>query len=65
MTAVDDHAVAEQLAVDAGKLLVSLRNDLSAKGFDQRSIKNAGDRESHVWLMEKLAQLRPDDPVLS
>ena len=65
MTAVNDHAVAEQLAVDAGKLLVSLRNDLNAKGFDQRSIKNAGDRESHVWLMEKLVQLRPEDPVLS
>ncbi len=65
MTAVDDHAVAELLAVDAGKLLVSLRKDLAAKGFDQRSIKNAGDRESHVWLMEKLAELRPEDPVLS
>lgn len=65
MTAPDDHAVAEQLARDAGALLVSLRNDLTAKGFDQRSIKNAGDRESHVWLMERLAELRPEDPVLS
>ena len=65
MTALNDHAVAEQLAVDAGKLLVSLRADLALKGADQRTIKNAGDRESHVWLMEQLAELRPDDPVLS
>ena len=65
MTAADDHAVAEELARDAGTLLVSLREDLTLKGFDQRSIKNAGDRESHVWLMERLAELRPEDPVLS
>ena len=65
MTALNDHAVAEQLAVDAGKLLVSLRADLTLKGADQRTIKNAGDRESHVWLMEQLAALRPEDPVLS
>ena len=65
MTALNDHAVAEQLAVDAGKLLGSLRADLTFKGADQRTIKNAGDRESHVWLMEQLAELRPEDPVLS
>lgn len=65
MTAPDDHAVAEELARDAGRLLMSLRADLTLRGFDQRAIKNAGDRESHVWLMERLAELRPDDPVLS
>jgi len=65
MTAVDDHAVAEELARDAGRLLVSLRADLTLRGSDQRAIKNAGDRESHLWLTERLAERRPEDPVLS
>jgi 3'(2'), 5'-bisphosphate nucleotidase len=61
----DDHAVAHRLAQEAGELLVDLRVGLTLEGADQHRIKDAGDRESHVWLMDALAKERPDDAVLS
>lgn len=62
---VDDHEVARVLAVQAGELLLELRERMTAEGADQRTIKDAGDRQAHLWLMDALATLRPDDAVLS
>lgn len=61
MTAVDDHALAHDLAERAGHLLLALR----ARGGDQETLKKAGDRQSHEFLMAELAAARPDDAVLS
>ena len=61
MTALDDHALAADLAERAGRLLLDLR----AKGGDPDSLRNAGDRQSHEFLMAELAKARPDDAVLS
>jgi 3'(2'), 5'-bisphosphate nucleotidase len=59
----DDHALARDLATQAGALLLGLRAD---RGFgDIKALRDAGDRESHVYLTEALARERPKDAVLS
>lgn len=60
-----DAEIATALAEGAGKLLLELREGLVLRGADQRTIKDAGDREAHLWLVDALAALRPDDGVLS
>jgi 3'(2'), 5'-bisphosphate nucleotidase len=57
----DDHALAADLAERAGRLLLDLR----ARGGDPGTLRDAGDRQSHEFLMAELAQARPDDAVLS
>lgn len=61
MSALDDHALAADLAERAGHLLLTLR----ATGVDPDTLRNAGDRQSHEFLMAELAKARPDDAVLS
>jgi 3'(2'), 5'-bisphosphate nucleotidase len=59
----DDHALARDLATEAGALLLRLRAD---RGFgDLKALRDAGDRESHIYLTEALARQRPGDSVLS
>ena len=60
-----DDEIAAALADGAGQMLVDLRAGLTLQGADQRTIKDAGDREAHLWLVAALAALRPDDGVLS
>ncbi|WP_181448970.1 3'(2'),5'-bisphosphate nucleotidase CysQ [Nonomuraea aridisoli] len=63
MTIRDDHALAADLATEAGELLLRIRERV---GFaDPKALKAEGDRGSHVHLMEALARLRPSDSVLS
>ena len=60
-----DHDIARALAEDAGRLLLDLRDAMARDGAVQHEIKDAGDRQSHLFLMEALGRLRPDDAVLS
>jgi len=60
-----DHLLAATLAERAGTALLELRERLSAGGADERTIKDEGDRASHVLLMAELARERPEDAVLS
>ncbi|MET7464574.1 3'(2'),5'-bisphosphate nucleotidase CysQ [Nonomuraea sp. NPDC005501] len=63
MTIRDDHALAADLATEAGERLLALR---AREGFaDPAGLRALGDRASHVFLMESLARLRPSDCVLS
>ncbi|MEV0614922.1 3'(2'),5'-bisphosphate nucleotidase CysQ [Nonomuraea sp. NPDC050404] len=63
MTIRDDHALAADLATEAGERLLRIRE---RTGFtDPAALKAEGDRSSHVYLMESLARLRPSDSVLS
>lgn len=55
MIDVNDHVVAATLAEEAGALLLKMRAQGGA----------AGDRRSNELLLERLAELRPDDAVLS
>jgi 3'(2'), 5'-bisphosphate nucleotidase len=57
----DDHRLAADLAVQAGKLLMDLR----AGGLAADELRKAGDRLSHEFLAAELARLRPGDAVLS
>lgn len=63
MTIRDDHALAGDLATEAGARLLALRE---RDGFaDPKALRAAGDRESHTYLIESLSRLRPSDLVLS
>jgi 3'(2'), 5'-bisphosphate nucleotidase len=57
----DDHVLAAGLAERAGQLLLGLR----AGSADPDSVRKAGDRQSHEFLMAELARERPGDAVLS
>jgi len=61
VTTNDDHALARDLAVQAGQRLVELR----AHGGDPDVLRKAGDRLSHEFLTRELADRRPGDVVLS
>jgi myo-inositol-1(or 4)-monophosphatase len=60
--------LAESLARGAGELTVRLRAGRSDLGVDAKStptdVVTEVDRASERWLVEQLAQLRPDDAVL-
>jgi len=56
-----DHALARDLAQQAGRRLVGLR----AQGGDPDVLRKAGDRLSHEFLVAELADRRPGDVVLS
>ena len=57
----DDHALARDLAGQAGTRLLELR----AQGGDPDAARKAGDRLSHEFLVAALADRRPGDVVLS
>src|SRR6202453_1338314 len=60
----DDHALARELAEEAGRRLLELR---ARGGFpdDPGVLRKAGDRRSHEFLVAELAARRPGDVVLS
>ena len=58
---MNEHALAHELATSAGELLLDLRS----QGLKGKDLKDAGDRDSHVFLMAELARRAPDDAVLS
>lgn len=60
---MSDHALAAELATQAGALLLDVRTELADASAAER--KAAGDKRSHDYLMEALAAARPDDAVLS
>ena len=57
----DDHALARDLAEQAGRRLVELR----ARGGEPDVLREAGDRLSHEFLSRELADRHPGDIVLS
>lgn len=61
----EDHALAAQLADEAGRLLVDLRTKLHERGADPRELKDEGDRRAHELLASRLSATRPDDALLS
>lgn len=58
---LDDARVARMLAEEAGAVLLEVR----ASPLEGKELRDAGDRASHEFLMERLAQERPGDAVLS
>ncbi|MCI4674348.1 3'(2'),5'-bisphosphate nucleotidase CysQ [Candidatus Mycolicibacterium alkanivorans] len=60
---MSDHALAARLATEAGQLLLRVRENFSDAPTEVR--KAAGDKHSHDFLIEELADRRPADAVLS
>jgi len=56
-----DHALARDLAAEAGRRLLELR----AHGGEADLLREAGDRQSHEFLIAEFAARRPGDVVLS
>lgn len=60
-----DHLLAETLAREAGEMLVAFRKE----GFESRSnpwmLQDDADMAAHRFIVDRLAQERPDDAVLS
>lgn len=57
-----DQQLAESLAIEAGQLLLEIRDTESARG---RALGDIGDRRSNELLLARLAAERPGDAVLS
>jgi 3'(2'), 5'-bisphosphate nucleotidase len=65
MPDLNDHQLAAELASEAGQLLLNLRAELVANDAPPALLKAEGDARAHRLLMERLAERRPDDAVLS
>ena len=63
VTVDDDHLLARDLAEAAGQRLLALRQARGAG--DAASLRRDGDRQSHEFLADRLARLRPADALLS
>jgi 3'(2'), 5'-bisphosphate nucleotidase len=64
-SALEDHALAAQLARTAGELLVEHRTTLVTRGTTHWQLCDSGDMLGHNFLMDALRATRPDDIVLS
>ncbi len=60
-----DAALAARLAVEAGQLLVQLRDAMFADGAYPWQVMDSGDLSSHRFLMRELTAARPEDVVMS
>jgi len=60
---MNDHALAARLATEAGHLLLGVREEFADAEASER--KAMGDKRSHDFLVEALANERPSDAVLS
>jgi len=60
-----DGALAARLAVEAGELLVRVRDEMIAGGVYAWQLMDAGDMASHRFLVDQLHVARPDDVVMS
>jgi 3'(2'), 5'-bisphosphate nucleotidase len=63
-TAVD-HALAARAATEAGRLLVTLRQELFDAGEHPSSMGDIGDRQAHLFLLDLLRRESPGDAILS
>jgi len=61
MRQLDDHQLAAAIADAAGRLLLALRPTIE----DPRALKDAGDAQANVVILDHLAAARPADAVLS
>jgi 3'(2'), 5'-bisphosphate nucleotidase len=65
VTRESDAQLAARLATEAGHLLVALRDEMTRAGAPAWQVMDSGDLASHRFITRALAELRPDDAVLS
>ena len=61
----EDHVLAHDLATRAGELLLELRSEAGDSAAERWKLRDAGDLDSHHFLVDALRDARPDDRVLS
>lgn len=62
---MDDHRLAARLAVDAGVHLRAMRDKAITEDWSPWELGDSGDMAAHHYLIDRLAEARPDDAVLS
>ena len=62
---MNDHQLARDVAASAGDLLLATREELVAAGAEEKRLRSQGDLRAHGHILERLAEHRPDDEVLS
>ena len=65
MSTETDCELATRLAVEAGRLLMGVRAELTGRGAPSWQLMDMGDLASHRFLLQTLTEARPDDAVLS
>ncbi|MCY4518888.1 MAG: 3'(2'),5'-bisphosphate nucleotidase CysQ [Acidimicrobiaceae bacterium] len=65
MAQPDDHALAASVATETGALLVEVRDRLFSSGAGTWEVRDTGDVEAHRHIVQRLAEARPDDAILS
>jgi len=65
MALPDDHALAASVATETGVLLVEVRERLFSSGASTWELRDTGDLEAHRHIVNRLAEERPDDAILS
>ncbi len=65
MTAETDAQLATRLAVEAGHVLLGVREELVAAGAPSWQVMDTGDLAAHRFLLRALTEAHPDDAVLS
>lgn len=63
MAEVTDADVAAAVAVEAGELLLAVREEIGF--YDPYELGDAGDRRANTLILQRLRELRPGDAVLS
>ena len=65
MTAETDAQLATRLAVEAGHVLLGVREELTSRGAPSWQLMDTGDLAAHRFLLQQLTDAHPDDAVLS
>ena len=60
-----DCSESARIATEAGAMLVEIREEMFAAGMTSWDIKDEGDRQAHVFIMEQLQKSFPGDAILS
>ena len=61
---MNDVELAGRVAREAGQLLLQIRADAQRDGLDGAALKDKGDHDSNVLILERLRPERPDDSIL-
>lgn len=61
----NDHELAEHLATETGKRLLTLRQQLINEGASSWYVMDAGDAVAHRFLVDEINEFRPNDAILS
>jgi 3'(2'), 5'-bisphosphate nucleotidase len=60
-----EHGAAARIATAVGEALVALRRSIQSDGGNVQAVRAAGDRTAHGLIVQALAAVYPQDPILS